>query len=336
MAVSHVKSDTIADFTGTITGFNSQGSTTTIAATDLVRPADWNSAHNQFFTLSGNTNNASTASGTNVVLQGVGAVTLIGSTGTIGISVANPSITVSSLEPVPLIGVSTNSVAAGNATSGPVSVWPFVINQNVSAGIMNMAFSCSFVTCGNSSGRQTMGINVGLYSRGAGANSTRLDSFVSTAMTIQVTGNNSSYTINQPTSTDYTGYATGATNSGGSNITSGYTGLKMIGIPINSLLTPGQYWLAMQATNSTSSINVGVSLSYFGAVAATQVTAFGPIGSFSSAYTAGSDPRGGRWRDGHGQWSSGGSVTQLPASMNFTSITASNLSAQPHMRFWRT
>jgi len=85
MAVSHVKSDTIADFTGTITGFNSQGSTTTIAATDLVRPSDWNSAHNQFYTLSGNTTNASTASGTNVVFQGGQLITLGGSTGTIGI-----------------------------------------------------------------------------------------------------------------------------------------------------------------------------------------------------------------------------------------------------------
>ena len=64
-ALSHVKNVTIADFTGTFTGFNSQGSSTTIAATDIVRPSDWMSAHNQFLTLTGNTNVQSTASGTN-------------------------------------------------------------------------------------------------------------------------------------------------------------------------------------------------------------------------------------------------------------------------------
>lgn len=90
MAVSHVKSNTVGDWTGTVTVGNSNGSTMTIAATDLIRPVDWNSAHNQLYTLSGNTNNASTASGTNVVLQGVGGITLIGSTGTIGVSANAP------------------------------------------------------------------------------------------------------------------------------------------------------------------------------------------------------------------------------------------------------
>jgi len=88
MAVSHVFSNARADWTGTVTIFNSQASTTTTAATDLVRPVDWDSAHNEFITLGGNTSNASTVSGTNVVLHGLGGVTLVGSTGTIGISVA--------------------------------------------------------------------------------------------------------------------------------------------------------------------------------------------------------------------------------------------------------
>jgi hypothetical protein len=88
MSISHVKSNTIADFTGTVTVFNSVGATETRNATDLVRPSDWNSAHNQFYTLTGNTNNASTASGTNVVLSGGNGVTLIGSNSVIGFSVA--------------------------------------------------------------------------------------------------------------------------------------------------------------------------------------------------------------------------------------------------------
>ena len=78
MAVSHIKSNTIADFTGTVTVFNSAGATASANATDLVRPSDWNSGHNQYLTLSGNTANLSVLSGTNIVLQGGNNVTLSG------------------------------------------------------------------------------------------------------------------------------------------------------------------------------------------------------------------------------------------------------------------
>lgn len=76
MAVSHVKSVTIADFTGTVTVYDSRGSTVTAAATDIVRPSDYNSVHNQFVTLRGNTLGASTLSGTNIELEGGPNVTL--------------------------------------------------------------------------------------------------------------------------------------------------------------------------------------------------------------------------------------------------------------------
>jgi hypothetical protein len=69
VAVSHIKSSTIGDFTGTVTVHNSTGGTATVAATNLVRPSDWNSGHAQLYTLSGNTTGASTGSGTNVVYQ---------------------------------------------------------------------------------------------------------------------------------------------------------------------------------------------------------------------------------------------------------------------------
>jgi hypothetical protein len=89
MAISHIKSNTVPDWTGTVTVGNSTGGTQTANATDLVRPSDWNSVHNQFYTLTGNTNGASTASGTNVLLSGGNNVTLIGGGATIGFSVGN-------------------------------------------------------------------------------------------------------------------------------------------------------------------------------------------------------------------------------------------------------
>jgi hypothetical protein len=45
ITVSHAKSNTIADWSGTVTVANSTGGSTTAAASDLVRPVDWNSGH---------------------------------------------------------------------------------------------------------------------------------------------------------------------------------------------------------------------------------------------------------------------------------------------------
>ena len=67
MAISHAFTNPVPD--GTITS--------------IVRPSDWNSAHNQYYTLSGNTLGASTVSGTNVVFQGSGNVSLSGTGQTI-------------------------------------------------------------------------------------------------------------------------------------------------------------------------------------------------------------------------------------------------------------
>lgn len=95
-AISHIKSNTVADFTGTVTVLNSQGSTVTANATDLVRPSDWNSAHNFFQTISGNTAGSSTASGTNIVFQGGNNITLsmntAASAATVVISGANQTV----------------------------------------------------------------------------------------------------------------------------------------------------------------------------------------------------------------------------------------------------
>lgn len=70
MAVSHVKSITVADGTNT----------------NIVRPGDWNSVHNQYWTLAGNTAGASTLSGSNIVLQGGNNITLSGTDQTIILS----------------------------------------------------------------------------------------------------------------------------------------------------------------------------------------------------------------------------------------------------------
>lgn len=80
-AFQHAKSNTIGDATGTVTVYNSAGNTATAAATDLVRPGDWNSAHQFSQTISGATAGQSTASGTNLVFGGTNGVGVSLSTG---------------------------------------------------------------------------------------------------------------------------------------------------------------------------------------------------------------------------------------------------------------
>ena len=80
MTLKHVLVSPVADFTGTVTVFDSVASTKTEYASNIVRPSDWNSAHNQIVTLSGNTAGESVVAGTNIVWQGGPNLTLSGIT----------------------------------------------------------------------------------------------------------------------------------------------------------------------------------------------------------------------------------------------------------------
>lgn len=107
-ALSHVKSNPIADFTGTVTVFNSAGATETRNATDLVRPTDWNSAHNFFNTISGNTLGTSTASGTNLAFGASGGISASHSTAAGAATLYFSAPSVSSLSATGAVSVSTN------------------------------------------------------------------------------------------------------------------------------------------------------------------------------------------------------------------------------------
>lgn len=77
MAISHAFTNAVADAAGTLTVW--YGATTaTVAATDIVRPSDWNSAHYQYATITGNVAGQSTFSGTNIVIGGGPNVTISG------------------------------------------------------------------------------------------------------------------------------------------------------------------------------------------------------------------------------------------------------------------
>lgn len=116
MAISHVKSNTAVGWTGTVTVFNSQGSSGTAAASDMVLPSDWNSAHHNLLTLTGNTAGASTVSGTNIVYAGGNNITLSAAQGAnvATISVVGNAQSVQTQNMVSVLG-STGNISFDNA-----------------------------------------------------------------------------------------------------------------------------------------------------------------------------------------------------------------------------
>jgi hypothetical protein len=282
LAVSHAKSNTVADWTGTVTVGNSTGGTQTIAATNLVRPADWNSAHNQFYTLSGNTNNASTASGTNVVFQGMGAVTLVGSTGTIGISVA-PALdgTVSFYQNVPFIN-NTATLSVGGGSSN--WVFPFQVPNAGSFSYLRMPVSMSLASTTFTTGAAGYGSSVAqsnsfwfnIYTVGSGASSQSLQWLTSASTTwafqISYSGTSSSHSVSYNVTFPNTGGVSGTTQMTSSQAsasinevpagTSNFQSFRYFDMAFATSLSAGNYYAAIQRSSTTgggSNIGLGIS-----------------------------------------------------------------------------
>lgn len=202
MQITHVKSNTVADATGTVTFWN--GTTTgSIAATNAVRPSDWNSQHALQFTLAGNTTGNSTVSGTNVIFNGAGGISIGGSNGSLMISGPSGGAagSMSAWRPFEL-GNNTTFSALGQNT---IYLQHFIPDENVAFSNMEFWGRGSFASSTNNNSN-VMTIRYGLYSQETGANSTRMtlagsssvlftsaySSSTSAAMTFS--GNGSSYT----------------------------------------------------------------------------------------------------------------------------------------------
>jgi len=247
---------------------------------------------------------------------------------------ASGGYVLSTYEPYPIDVSGTAALSAQTATSNSASFFPFPVNESVSAGFLDLIASLNFITMGTSSGQQSATHAMALYSRGTGTNSTTIGTVVSTSFGLSVTYNNSTISVAQATTTNYTGYATGSTSSGGTNIVAGYSGLYRVQFPVNTLLPPGQYWLGLFARESTSSNSGGIKLSWIG----TQMTltALKPIGSSSSAFTSGTNlvgMQGNNWIVGFGVNTA--ATTTLPVSVALSQFT-NNLTVMPYMKFVST
>lgn len=257
MTVSHVKSNTIADWSGTVTVGNSTGGSTTMAASDMVRPSDWNSSHA-------------------IVEQTVGYFEPFIPANT-NSSLSAPGIGTWYFHPFQLpLAIGSGQIAMLNADA---------------AGFKNGAVY-SAASSGSITRNQTLYQRIALYQLGTGASTTRLESkwsaecdiFASWRRTVNSTvstsriGITNAITLSFPAQFDASGGRTysstsqsGATSSATStaastladNLITGalayLTGSKMLLYPFATSLTAGQYWLAHMYSSTSGSTGTNYS-----------------------------------------------------------------------------
>lgn len=221
MPISHAKSITVADATGTATGWF--GTTTvTVAATDLQRPSDWNSAHNMAFTLTGNTTQGSTVSGTDIVFAGSGNVSVGGSNGSIIISGGG--------------GIIRNYYnpqdgyvqVAGQQGQASMHIQPAYMPD---VTMDRIAMPVLVTNATNSTGTVTISFGMAIYTR-----------------------NNSTMSIYASTSGSQA-----ITFSGNSANSSTYAGMRLMTIPWSTSFPENQYYVGIWSRTTTGGANATVS-----------------------------------------------------------------------------
>jgi hypothetical protein len=209
MSVLHVKSVTIANSTDT----------------NIVRPSDWNSAHVQYFTLAGNTNNASTVSGTNVVISGGNNITLVGSSNSIGISAAGAGGGTATLWQPFNEGVNV----AGQVGNAVLHIVPLPTPTPAALGELHIDRLCLpliLSNATNSTGTVSYSFSMGLYTRNVSTLSLAYSTSFSTTLNYSGTVNNNNV-----------------------------AGIRLMVIPWTTTFGDGRYYVAQWSRTSTSSQN---------------------------------------------------------------------------------
>jgi hypothetical protein len=297
LTISHAKSNTIGDMTGTVTGWNNSGASTTFLATNLVRPSDWNSAHQLTLSLTG----SEVAS-----LFNFGAG-LSSSSNASGVSAGLDFVDYFA----PFIPANTNSTLSALG----IGTWyfdPFLVPFNLNSGqicILNAdvagfqhGTSFSAASTGSVSRYQTLNQVLALYRLGAGASTTRLESiwsadcsFLATWDLRVGTANTSSGTISNfltlsfPAQWNISGGVTysSTTQSGttamttstmastrANNLITGavayLSGSKALFFPFATSIVAGDYWMAHMVSSTSSSSGTAGGVGTAGTMFSTQ------------------------------------------------------------------
>lgn len=250
-AVSHVKSNTIGDWAaGAVTVFNSAGATTTANATNLVRPGDWNSAHNQYITISGNTAGVTSATNlTNIVMGGSGNVTLSmstnGANGTIWFD--GPDAYTARTYQNRQLAASTTSIMGQN------SLWlaPFRLAAPVSASSLIAFVSLSGTVTSAATAQAGFTWDHALYSQHS-TDSNRFDTWWSTRIAATF--------WNSGTSSYSYSYNVTSGSSAGSNLgTASVMGIRGITAAIGTIMPAGLWLYGSRISTSTVGYSAAMS-----------------------------------------------------------------------------
>lgn len=259
-ALSHVKSNTVGDFTGTVTVFNSVGSTATANATDLVRPGDWNSAHNFFQTISGNTAGQSTASGTNLVFGASRGLTANMSTAAGAATVwFSGDAPVQSLYPYPPMSTVSQTNGAIGVTTASIWAYPLQVQEAVQFNAIRLHWSASLATT-TVAASQTITHQYGIYTQN-GASLSRLSS---SSYSLALSQSSVSGTLSYPTSTGTGGYGyntTTWTTTAQAQSLIGSVGQRMVDQQVGGTveLRPGMFWYVQHQRQATAGAAAGLS-----------------------------------------------------------------------------
>lgn len=254
-----------------------------------------------------------------------------------GGQIGGGAFTLNRFEPYPLLSTGTTFHAFQLSSSGAVSLMPFQLPAYANVAYMGVFCSGSVIVPGTSQMTQEHKYMFGIYTQQTGSNSSLLSVLTSHSFSMrwEISGT-SNYRITQPTSTHPNVYSYGqSSTTNGNAITSNYTGLKIIQVPINSVMTPGQYWVGMMHTRLTTGFSSGFRLSLLANLSPSLSIA--PLGSLSSANTTGtrvSDPMF-QPRVALGHYAPAGNVA-LPDQITMSSMTAGGASVAgvPHIVLW--
>ena len=286
--IQHAQNLTQADFTGTVTVFNSSGGTVSAVATNLLQPSDWNSVHNFTATVQ-------PADVASLFIIGSG---MTSSTSTNGISVGFPEVNF--FEPWPLPN------ADSTLSTGSIGTWyidPFSLKNVFAGGRLNLfgSIAAGFLnntTYSTSTASHTkyatIEHDIAIYSRDSGANSTRLtkvwnaDADIFATWQVAVSGTSgtttslgsltvtNALTISFPAQWDTSGGVTYSSTSQSGTVSSG--SFTMANTRADSLITgaavyvsgaienifgmtanllPANYWFAHMYSTITSSTGTG-------------------------------------------------------------------------------
>lgn len=219
----------------------------------------------------------------------------------------------------------TNTTRSGES----VSLYAMPIEDYYSIGVVGLPYSVSLQNSNvTTTASVTAGIRIGFYTR----TGSTLSLFTSASLSFaEHRSSNTGRSWSCYDSTNFTGLTT--TQLAGSANSTVIQGSRMIYMPVNTLFTPGMYWLGLLQTRSTAGGALSMDFNAMGVVIQSGWTAFAPFGKASAGFTSNFQPMG---QYAHFCGTYAATVNSLPNSINHIDVRHGGASLVPAIMMWST